>query len=202
MNKSKKPTRWLVRTLAVSVVSSSVVLGVSSAAHACSCVMPRPVATAPHYDAVFVGVTGEEGPGSALSREVEVTSIYRGRPGGEVVVKTGQGSEGGLVNSCDFLLPADKRLVFFVDSSGETWQANPCNQPLRPTEKLLAGLEQQLGTPHEPHDLTANPVDPDATSGPATSDEGDTVAWLIGGAVLLGAAGAGAAAYHHRRRTT
>ena len=202
MDISKKPPRWLVRTLAVSVVSSSVVLGVSSAAHACSCVMPRPVATASHYDGVFVGVTGEKGTGPGLTREVEVTSVYRGHPGREVVVKTGQGGAGGVASSCDFQLPADKTLVFFVDHSGETWQASPCNQPIRPTDKLLAGLERELGAPHAPHDLTANPVDPDATSASESSDDGDLVAWLLGGAVVLGAAGTGFAVYRNRRRAT
>jgi hypothetical protein len=171
--------------------------------------MPRPVATAPSYDGVFVGTTGEVGPGPALAREVEVSSVYRGGPPSEIVVETGQGGAGGVGNSCDFELPADRTLVFLVDSRDGTWTAQPCNPPIHPTPKLLAALEDRLGPPHQPHELTVSQPsphqvdndDPSAVDEPTSDDNGDLVPWAVaGGAALVLGAGVGVGVGLSRRR--
>jgi hypothetical protein len=194
-----KLSQLLIRYVAVSIGASSIVLGASSAAHACSCAMPRPVATAPSYDGVFIGTTGEVGPGPALTREVDVNRVYRGSPGPDVTVKTGQGGAGGVVNSCDFQLPADRTLVFFVDRQAGTWTASPCNQPLAPTPRLLAALEDRLGPPHAPYDLTAEPPAQPAAEDGASGDDHEVLPWVLAGGAGLVLVGAGAWTIRRRR---
>jgi hypothetical protein len=195
----KQLSRWMVRTVAVSVGASSIALGVTSAAHACSCMMPRPVATAASYDGVFVGTTGQAGPRPPLSREVEVSSVFKGDPGREIVVETGMGGQGGFASSCDFMLPVDRTFVFFADHDHGAWRVMMCNPLEKPTPTLLAALEDRLGPPHQPQQLTANPPtpsavdedEPSAAVGPTSDDDSDVLPWAVAGAAALVVVGAG-----------
>jgi hypothetical protein len=82
-----------------------------------------------------------------------------------------------------------------------------CNPLEKPSPKLLAALEDRLGPPHQPHQLTANQPtpsavdedEPSAGDGPASDAGSDVLPWAIAGvaALVVVGAGVGVTRRHH-----
>ncbi len=189
--------RASAQAVGTAIVAASTILGVASPAHACSCPTMSLAHDARTAEGVFVGTTRELVDGLRVTRYVEVAAVYKGDPSATVTVNTGQEGPGGEGNSCNFGLPAGRRLVFFAAGAGSEWKAGVCSFPRRPDGKILNELSGMLGPPRD-----ADPPRPQSPVVEPTSggdESGHAVdPWLIGVGAAAVALAVGTAAFFRR----
>lgn len=143
------------RLLAVLVLAGIVVVVGQLPAQACSCVSASTAAHAKDANAVFTGtvtdVASEQKAdgqrGATMTYDVQVDRVYKGAVSSSTVQVTSErsGSSCGLGQ-----LPADRRYAFFTKASGSELSATSCGGTARASAKLVAEIENVLGSGHDP----------------------------------------------------
>jgi len=142
--------RMLARLGVLVLVCSGLVLGTSATAHACSCASVPLSDSIAEADGIFVGTTGDLVDDLRVTRYVDVDRVYKGDVEARVTVNTGQEGSDGEGNSCNYDLPADRKVVVFASGSGAEWSTGLCSQRYEPMKELLPQLDKRIGPPTEP----------------------------------------------------
>ncbi|GAA4919303.1 hypothetical protein GCM10023334_021890 [Nonomuraea thailandensis] len=197
--------------LALLALAASFLVGLSTAAHACSCANLSPARAVEHADAVFTGtvtrVRAEEGTGRPRIYTFRADQVYKGMPAERFTVASSADSA-----SCGYAFGRGGRYLVFA-ASGSAGPAaegaelsstlcsgnvpvDPGSGPLRPGDEreagheslagpVDAGLVKALGTPSRPV-VTGETF---TVKGPLRAEEetGSGWGWIAGGAagVLL-----------------
>ncbi|TYB65466.1 hypothetical protein FXF51_19885 [Nonomuraea sp. PA05] len=203
----------VLRLLAVLTFTASLLVGLSTAAHACRCVDLSPAQTVRNADAVFTGtvtgVRGGSGFGEPLVYTFRADQVYKGAPAARFTLTTSAAS-----SSCGYTFGRSGRYLVFAASSstgpvaeGGELSSTLCSGnvpvasgsgPLRPGDDREDGQES-LGGPVDAELVKAlgTPLPPVAVSETfaveqpllAEGDAGGGWGWIVV-VVLLGLSGA------------
>nr|SBO95168.1 hypothetical protein BN4615_P4684 [Nonomuraea gerenzanensis] len=214
----------MLRFLALLALAASILAGLSTAAHACSCANLTPAQAVRHADAVFTGtVTGMREAGGLGRPRVftfRADQVYKGAPAAGFTLTTSADSA-----SCGYAFERGGRYLVFaaaassgpvvegVELSSHLCSGNvpldPGTGPLRPGDERAAGHESLAG-PVGPElvEVLGRPLPPVATgethqaAGPLRAERGAGVdrGWIAGGAVVVLAAAGTLLAFAARRR--
>jgi hypothetical protein len=215
----------VLRLLALLALAASLLVGLSTAAHACSCADLSPAQAVEHADAVFTGtvthVRAEEGMAGPRVHTFRADQVYKGLPAERFTVASSADSA-----SCGYAFERGGRYLVFAASSptgpvaegvelsstlcSGNVPVDPGTGPLRPGDEreagheslagpVDAGLVKALGTPLPP--VAAGETFPVKEPLRAEGGTGAGWGWIAGGAAaVLLLAGAFTAVALRRRR--
>ncbi|AQZ64399.1 hypothetical protein BKM31_25670 [[Actinomadura] parvosata subsp. kistnae] len=213
------------RMLALLALAAALLVGLPTAAHACSCADLTPALAVREADAVFTGtvtnVREEDRPGRPRVYTFQADQVYKGTPAARITLTSNADSA-----SCGYPFQRGGRYLVFaaVSSTGPAVEgvelsSGMCSGnvpvdrgtgPLRPGDERKAGHEslagpvdaefvQALGTPQPP----AAAAETGTVEGPLRADgdagAGDVWGWVAGGAGVVLLVGALTAAALRRR---
>lgn len=192
--------RSIARLIAPVVLGGCLMIGSGMPAHACSCPMVPPTERVADADAVFVGRVGAQVDGLQYTRTVDVHSVYKGRVPSLVTVSSGQEETGGVVNSCNYTLPAGGELVFFAHGAGATYDVGACSRPVQPDQEVLDEIETVTGEPSGAHTSRPHAEDQQVAAVAPEPKPSGPGRWVLPGLGLIGLATVAVAVIRRGRR--